>query len=150
MDSQINTNVLKTPSKTVVATFLKSTFAMQNVTEFMTIQQILALQLLNKDFYNRVIPNVMTVRKMFPNIDPKMHLFISNNSLWGIKIPSRSDAREVDFEEDEWIHENQYVLDENGHQWPEKLFDFKDIGAGEEDPELQIGAKEEVLIQNTF
>lgn len=92
----------------------------------------------------------MTERKMFPNIDPKMHLYIQNKELWGIKIPSKSDASEVDFEEDEWIHENQYVLVEAGHQWPEKLFEFKDIGEGEEDEELKIGAKEEVLIQNTF
>ena len=92
----------------------------------------------------------MTSRKMYPNIDPKMHLYIFNKELWGIKIPSKSDAREVDYMDDEWIHENQYVLEETGHQWPEKLFEFKDIGEGEEDEELKIGAKEEVLIQNTF
>ena len=103
-----------------------------------------------KKLANRVIPNVMNERKMFPNIDPKMHLYIFNKELWGIKIPSRSDAREVDFEEDEWIHENQYVLDEAGHQWPEKLFEFKDIGAGESDPELKIAEKEEMIIQNIF
>ena len=100
------------------------------MTEFMTVQQMLQLQLLNKDFYNRIIPNVMDKRKMFPNIDPKMHLYIYNKELWGIKIPSKSDAREVEFEEDEWIHENQYVLSKDGHQWPEKLFEFKDIGDG--------------------
>ena len=92
MDSgQIDTNagkVLKTPSKAIVMNLLKSTFALQNITEYMTVRQILNLQLLNKDFYNRVIPNVMTVRKMFPNIDPKMHLYIFQKSLWGVKIPS--------------------------------------------------------------
>ena len=66
----------------------------------------------------------MTQRRMNPNIDPKMHLFITGTELWGIKIPSKCNAREVDFEEDEWLHENQYVLDPNGHQWPEKLFSF--------------------------
>lgn len=42
------------------------------------------------------------------------------------------------------------MLDEGGNQWPEKLFDFKDLGEDEDDADLKIGEKEEVLIQYTF
>ena len=76
------------------------------MTEFFSINKVLDLQLINKEFYETIIPTIMTNRKMFPNIDPKMHLFIYNSELWGIKIPSKSIAREVEFEEDEWLHEN--------------------------------------------
>ena len=79
-----------------------------------------------------------------------MHLFIHNQQLWGVKVPSRSTTREIDFEEDEWFHDNQHVFDVKGNQWPEFLFDFKDIGKDETDQQLKIGEKEDILIQYIF
>ena len=77
MDSQINTNVpLVKPPKAIVQSFLKSQGCMQIVTEFLSINKVLDLQLINKDFYEVIIPTIMTNRKMYPNIDPKMHMFI--------------------------------------------------------------------------
>lgn len=61
---------------------------MQGISEFLSIKLLLQLQLLNKQFYNDIIPNVMDKRKLLPNIDPQMHLYIHENQLWGIKIPS--------------------------------------------------------------
>lgn len=124
--------------------------SMQVVTEFLTVSKILKLQQLNKEFYNKVIPTVMYNRHMFPSVDPQMHLYISNQCLWGIKLPSKSVTREVEFEEDEWIHENQHVLDEKGHQWPEKLIDFRQLGKNTGDPTMEIGQREDVLIQYVF
>jgi hypothetical protein len=37
-----------------------------------------------------------------------------------------------------------------GHQWPEKLIDFKELSQGQEDPDCKIGEKEDVLIQYVF
>ena len=116
---------LKAPNKKVTDALLKSTSGMGVVTEFLTVHKMIQLQLVSKNFYESVIPNVMNQRHMFPSVDPAMHLYIHNQCLWGIKLPSKSMTREVDFEEDEWIHDNQHVLDDKGHQWPEKLIDFK-------------------------
>lgn len=138
------------PNKKIVETLLRSKDCMQVVTEFLVIKNLLELQRVNKEFYNRIIPVIMNERKMFPNIDPKMHLFLHNQCLWGIRMSNKSTTREIDFEEDEWIHDNQHVIDENSMQWPEKLFDFNEIGKGETDPELKINQKEDVLIQYTF
>lgn len=78
----------------------------------------------------------MMQRKLFPSIDPQMHLYLQNQCLWGIKMASKSNTREIDFEEDAWFHDNQHELEEAGHQWPEKLVDFKELGQGLDDPEL--------------
>ena len=48
-------------------------------------------------------------------------------------------TNEVDFEEDSWFHDNQHEFDVKGHQWPEFLIDFKELGKDESDPQLQIG-----------
>lgn len=93
----------------------------------------------------------MTQRKLYPNIDPQMHLFIDQQCLWGVKVPSKSSTLEIDFDtDDRWFHDNQHVFDEKGHQWPEKLIDFRQIGEGESDSSLKIGQKEDVLIQYCF
>lgn len=94
--------------------------------------------------------HVLAIKKIETEKPPKMHLYIFNQSLWGLEISGKTDTREVEFEEDKWIHENQFEFDESSDQRPKKLFDFKDIGMYEEDEELRIGAQEEVLIQNTF
>lgn len=119
---------------------------MQVISEFQSTKQNLQLQLLNKQFYQDIVPNVMEQRKMFPSIDPQAHLYIHEGQVWGIKIPSQCITREVEFEDDEWIHENQHELDQQGHHWPEKYFDIADIGKDGDDPELKIAENEEVLI----
>jgi len=138
------------PSAAASKKFLSSVGVWQTITEFLPVAKILKLQECSKEFYERLIPRVMYARNMFPSVDPQMHLYIHNQCLWGIKLPSKSVTREVDFEEDEWIHENQHVLDDKGHQWPEKLIDFKELGKDSGDPTLEIGQREDVLIQYVF
>lgn len=92
----------------------------------------------------------MDERKMYPNINPNMHLYINDKQLWGVVIPTKSQTVEVVFDDDTWIHENQFEFDKKSYQWPEKLFEFKDVGSGQADAELKIGEKEELIIQNIF
>ena len=78
------------------------------------------MQLLNRNFYNNIIPNSLHVLhiKKIDIYQPIMHLYIFNKGLWGIEITGRSDTRSIEFEEDEWIHENQYKFFENSNQLP--------------------------------
>lgn len=138
------------PSKATSKKLLGSTGCMQTISEFLTVHKFIAMNLVNRQFYDRIIPEVMTQRKLYPNIDPQMHLFIYNQQLWGVKVASKSTTLEIDFEDDKWFHDNQHEFDEKGHQWPEMLIDFKEIGQDETDPQLKIGQKEDVLIQYCF
>ena len=52
--------------------------------------------------------------------------------------------RLIDFEEDPWRQDNQYLI-EDENMGPKLLFNFKKIGEGEDDNELKIDEKEEVL-----
>ena len=54
MEGQIGTGA--PPKKETSQKMIKSLGAMQTVTEFLTIHKMLSLNLLNKQFYNDVIP----------------------------------------------------------------------------------------------
>ena len=150
MDNQISSLATNKPSKAVVNKFIHSIYSMQVVTEFLTIKQMLEMQLINKDFYNNVVPNVLNARNMFPSVDPKMHLFLHAKELWGLKLPSYVDTRLVDFEDDEWFQECQYELKKDTSIKPIKLFSFSDIGKDLKDPEAKVHEHEQLLIQYIF
>jgi hypothetical protein len=48
----------------------------------------------------------MRNRKMYPSIDLQLHLFIHDNKLYGHHLDNNTPTTEIDFEEDEWRHDN--------------------------------------------
>lgn len=80
MESQINTSsgANGKVSKATSQKLMKSGGCMQTISEFLTVHKWISFNSVNKEFYNKIIPEVMTQRKLYPNIDPQMHLFIHN------------------------------------------------------------------------
>jgi hypothetical protein len=72
----------------------------------LTIAKILQLNSVNREFYYKIVPEIMRNRKMYPSIDLQLHLFIHDNKLYGHHLDNNTPTTEIDFEEDEWRHDN--------------------------------------------
>ena len=67
-----------------------------------------------------------------PQINSEMHFFIKEKELWGICLSNSTPLREIDFDEEEWRQDCQFVIDPidtaNSESMDHKairLFDFK-------------------------
>ena len=119
---------------------MKSMHCMGVITQYMTQKKFLNLQLVNSEFYDKVVPKVMNERKQFPNVDPHTHLFIKGKDVFGMKVSQGTDTHLVDFEEDEWLHDYQHEIMDKENNKPEKLFSIDDLNLTAD------GKTEEVLI----
>lgn len=52
----------------------------------------------------------MRNRKLYPCIQAEAHLFIKDNALWSLQVTNTTETKEIDFEDDLWRHDNQYVI----------------------------------------
>lgn len=88
----------------------------------------------------------MRNRKLIPCIQGEANLFIKDKALWGLEITNSTQTEEIDFENDAWRHEDQFVISENSSSKTKKLFTFESINqAAGADEELKIAADEEIL-----
>lgn len=83
---------------------------MQCLAQFMTISDLLKLNLLNKEFYASIVPFMFRNRKLNPSITPETHIFAKKNIIYSLQYNNFVATREVDFEEDLWRHDNHYVI----------------------------------------
>jgi len=128
-----------------MSNILKSTNSMQVISTYLSIQQLQSFNLLNHHFYDKIVPEVMRNRKLYPCIQNEQHLFIKDNALWSLQITNTTSLREIDFEDDKWRHDDQFEIQAGSNVKPKKLFSFKSLGEGKDDPELKIAEDEEVL-----
>ena len=128
--------------------FFRSIGVWTVISEFLSTRKLLELQLVNKKyFYSRLVPSVMWDRRIFAVIDQLEHLFIKNKTLYGIKVSSSTVTEEIDFEEDNWIHDFQHQIQYNRCLTkPQRLFAFSELGEGAADEELRIQSDEEVHV----
>ena len=64
--------------------FFKSMDCNRVLSEFLPIDKILSYNVLNKNFYNQIIPTIMMRRGIFPTVTPELHLLIKENALWAL------------------------------------------------------------------
>jgi len=124
-----------------VERLLKSKGCMDMITSYMPMKTLISYNLLNRYFYDRLVPEIMEQRKLYQSLDKDTHLFIEKNKLYGLGINLKHDIKEVDFEEDNWRHDSQYTIDDK----PKMLLDFAKLGEGEEDEELKVASDEQIL-----
>ena len=126
---------------------LKSINSIQVISNYLSIQTLQSYNLLNHQFYDKIVPEVMRNRRLYPCIQNEQHLFIKDNALWSLQITNTTALREIDFEDDKWRHDDQFEITAGSNTKPKKLFDFKSLGQGSDDAELKIADDEEVLPQ---
>ena len=126
---------------------LKSINSIQSISNYLSIQTLQSYNLLNHQFYDKIVPEVMRNRRLYPCIQNEQHLFIKDNALWSLQITNTTALREIDFEDDKWRHDDQFEITAGSNTKPKKLFDFKSLGQGSDDAELKIADDEEVLPQ---
>lgn len=97
---------------------------MMEISLYLPVRQLLDWNLLNKHFYDKIVPQVMRNRQLNPVIQKKLHLYIKDKKVYGMMINPTSQPREIDFEEDEWRHDSQYVTEDR----PFLLFTFDQLG----------------------
>ena len=82
---------------------------------------------------------------MNPVIVANMHLFIQDRKMYGFHMNITNNLREVDFEEDEWRHDNQFTVDAK----PRLLVDFNkplpQPNVDEFDEDFKLDDDEEIL-----
>jgi len=87
----------KNPKITI---FLKSQHTQQAMSYYLPKTDILGLNLVNKHFYDVVVPRIMKNRQMYPSINPETHFFINKGEMYGLSMSNYTQTRLVDFEED--------------------------------------------------
>jgi len=90
---------------------LKSINCMQVITSFLPVQDLLKFNVLNRRFYNEVVPAIMKYRAVYPKVQAEFHLLMKDKKLYGFALNASMTLKEVDFEEDHWRHDNQYTVD---------------------------------------
>ena len=89
---------------------LKSVDCLLVISEFMAPADVLSWNQLSKKFYDDNVPKIMNKRAMFPQINNEMHFFMKEKKLYGMTLTNNTPSREIDFEEDPWRQDYQYVL----------------------------------------
>ena len=132
-------------SKEVVQRFLSKQGCWSTLSEFLTVPQILQLNLVNRQFYEEVVPHFMRNRNLNPSITPETHIFAKGGTIYQLHFNNQVPTREVDFEEDEWRHDNQHkILDANVK--PQPLIKVSDL-VDHPDQDIKINNDEEILSQ---
>lgn len=120
---------------------------MQTLSTFLPVAKVLELNLVNKEFYDKIVPEIMRNRKMYPSINLQLHLFIRDDKLYGHHLDNNTMTTEIDFEEDEWRHDNQYVFADKSLNAPELILDLKKFWEDDIDPKVKLAQDEEILLQ---
>ena len=112
---------------TPVTRLVKNQYAMAELTSFLPMSYLFQLNQVNKKFYNETVPKIMNSRSLYPSCDMELHLFVKDTILYALPLSHGTPVREIDFEEDEWRHDNQYILTNKAINKVEKIFDFKEL-----------------------
>ena len=80
---------------------------------------------------------------MFPLASRQNYLFIKENKIYAQNYSNATKTREIDFENDDWQHDNQYVFDDEYSNHPTAIVDFQDLK-----DLAMLEDNEEVLFQN--
>ena len=115
------------------------------LSKFLQRNEILELNLVSKQFYELFIPLVMRNRQLYPTINPETHLFAKNGKIFGINLSTYSKFREIDFEEDEWRHDNHYMIVDKKVSKVEIIFDTDELKAIP-DEKIKLQEGEELLM----
>ena len=83
---------------------------------------------------------------MYPAINLQLHLFIHDDKLYGHHLDNNTIVTEIDFEEDEWRHDNQYVFGDKSLNAPEMILDLKSLQGEDLEAGVRLGEDEEVLL----
>lgn len=67
---------------------------------------------------------------LFPSSNMELHLFVKDTKMYSLHLSNGTPLKEIDFEDDEWRHDNQYVLTNKDVNKPELIFDFKELTEG--------------------
>jgi len=127
---------------------LRSTNSMEVISKYLPITTLQTYNLINQHFYDKLVPEIMRNRNLYPCIQNEQHLFIHENALWSLQLTNNTQLEYIDFENDLWRHDDQWIIKEGSNTKPVKLFDFKDIGATDES--LKLADDEEILPQYVF
>ena len=119
---------------------------MQTLSTFLPVTKVLQLNLLNHEFYDKIVPEIMRNRKMYPAINLQLHLFIHDDKLYGHHLDNNTIVTEIDFEEDEWRHDNQYVFGDKSLNAPEMILDLKSLQGEDLEAGVRLKEDEEVLL----
>jgi len=96
---------------------------MTEVYHYLPVRQMWEMQKISREFYDDLTPIIMRNKKMLPVIQKNLHIFIKDRKVYGIHLNPSVKTREVDFEEDPWRHDCQFVTD----QKVKLLFKFEDL-----------------------
>lgn len=58
----------------------------------------------------QIVPDIMTQRKLFFQVDPFTHLFLENGIVYSIYFNNNTLTKEIDFDNDDYMHDYQYIV----------------------------------------
>ena len=134
-----------TSKNPAITSFLKSQHTHQTVSYFLRPSELLGLNLVNRYFYEFVVPKITKNRQMYPSLNPETHFFLNKGDMYGINMSNYTQTRLVDFEEDQWRHDNHYVIRDAESTKPELIWKQEDLKKLPDDVKLE--EEDEIMMQ---
>ena len=109
---------------------LKSKGAMATIAQYLPLKKQLEMNLISQKFYNEVVPSMFETNHQLPSCNSNYILYIRAGVLYGLKVGAQTNTREIDFEEDLWLHDCHHefnTTDGSGGNKVVKLLTFSEI-----------------------
>lgn len=93
------------------------------------------------------MPHIFETNHQNPSCNSNYILYIKSGVLYGLKVGAQTNTREIDFEEDLWLHDCHHefnTTDGSSGNKVVKLITFSELGGDDED--FKIKPNEEILI----
>ena len=90
---------------------LETTDTLGVITEYLPMDEVLKLNLMNHRFYDKIVPTIFKKRYIHPKIYSNLHLLVKDGNMRGFAHNISHKLQEVDFEEDHWRHDSQFTTD---------------------------------------
>ena len=89
---------------------LQSKRCMATISQFLGIKDVLRLNLVNKFFYNDVVPKIFEFRQLYSSLTPETYLIQKNNIVHQLHYNNSVPTRLIEFEEDEYRHDFLHIV----------------------------------------
>ena len=65
---------------------LKSTNSMDTISQYLSYSQLLEWQLINQNFYDKLVPEITRNRNLNPPVKSDVHIFLKEKTVYGLTL----------------------------------------------------------------
>ena len=111
------------------------------IAQYLPLSKRLNLNLVNKDFYNKIVPQIFETNHDYPPVEKKYIFYLKDQVVWGLQVGAQTTTREIEFEYDLWLHDHHHEflsVDGSAGNRLIKLFSAKEINSAATEDSMKI------------